>query len=58
MDDDAKSHRAQIVDDFVEEEDIRHVNWPSKSSDLNPMEHVWDGLGIAIGQRNPIYSAR
>ncbi|KAF8789473.1 Transposable element Tc1 transposase like protein [Argiope bruennichi] len=28
-------------------------DWQSRSPDLNPIEHVWDGLGRAIAQRNP-----
>lgn len=52
MDDNARPHRAHIVDDFLEEEDIRRMNWPAKSPDLNPIEHVWDGLGRAIARRN------
>ncbi|GFY31687.1 hypothetical protein TNCV_4199981 [Trichonephila clavipes] len=30
------------------ERDIRHMDWPSKSVVLNPIEHIWDGLGKAI----------
>ena len=53
VDDNARRHRAQIVDDFLEERDIRRLDWPSRSPDFNPIEHVWDGLGRAIAQHNP-----
>lgn len=46
MDDNAKSHRAFIVGDFLEEDDSRHTNWPSSFSDLNLIGHVWAGLVI------------
>lgn len=53
MDDNARPHRALLLDEFLESEDIRRMDWPSRSPDLNPIEHVWDGLGRAIASRNP-----
>ncbi|GBL83499.1 hypothetical protein AVEN_196350-1 [Araneus ventricosus] len=29
------------------------MDWPAKSPDLNPIEHVWDALGRVIATRNP-----
>lgn len=46
--DNAKPHIAHIVDDFLEEKDIRRINGFTKSLDLNSVEQVWDGLGRAI----------
>ncbi|GBM75723.1 hypothetical protein AVEN_92726-1 [Araneus ventricosus] len=48
MDDNARPHRAHLVDDFLESEDIRRMDWPIRSSDLNPIEHVRDALLSAI----------
>lgn len=53
MDDNARPHRAQVVDDYLESEDIRRMDWPARSPDLNPIEHVWDALGRAISSRHP-----
>ncbi|GBL87031.1 Transposable element Tcb2 transposase [Araneus ventricosus] len=53
MDDNARPHRALLVDEFLESEDIRRMDWPARSQDLNPIEHVWDVLGRAIATRNP-----
>lgn len=43
LDDNVRSYRVPIVDHFLEEEDIRHRNWPAKAPDIIPIEHVWNG---------------
>ena len=53
MDDNARPHRAHLVDEFLESEDILRMDWPARSRDLNPIEHAWDALGRAIATRNP-----
>ncbi|GBM09329.1 Transposable element Tc1 transposase [Araneus ventricosus] len=52
MDDNARPHRALLVDEFLESEDIRRMDWAARSPDLNPIEHVYDALGRAIATRN------
>ncbi|GFV87127.1 DDE_3 domain-containing protein [Trichonephila clavipes] len=53
MDDNARPHRANIVDECLPSEDITHMDWPAYSPDLNPIEHVWDMLGRRIAARQP-----
>ncbi|GFX73027.1 DDE_3 domain-containing protein [Trichonephila clavipes] len=48
MDDNAHPHRANIVDECLQSEDITHMDWPAYSPDLNPIEHVKDMLGRRI----------
>ncbi|GFX03923.1 transposable element Tc1 transposase [Trichonephila clavipes] len=46
MDDNARPHVALLVDEFLESEDIRRMDWPAKSPDLKPIEHaltLWGG---------------
>ncbi|GFV06313.1 transposable element Tc3 transposase [Trichonephila clavipes] len=51
MDDNARPHRANIIDECLQSEDITCMDWPAYSPDLNPIEHVWDMLGRRIAAR-------
>ncbi|GFX60779.1 transposable element Tcb1 transposase [Trichonephila clavipes] len=54
MDDNARPHRANILDECLQSEDITRMDWPAYSPDLNPIEHVWDMLGRRIAARQPL----
>ncbi|GFW15410.1 transposable element Tcb2 transposase [Trichonephila clavipes] len=51
MDDNAPCHRTVAVEQLLESEDIEHMDWPARSPDLNPIEHVWDFLGRRLAAR-------
>ncbi|GFX86683.1 transposable element Tcb1 transposase [Trichonephila clavipes] len=53
MVDNARPHRANIVDECLKSENITRMDWPAYSQDLNPIEHVWDMLGRQIVARQP-----
>ncbi|GFY31748.1 transposable element Tcb2 transposase [Trichonephila clavipes] len=53
MDDSALPHRANIVDECLQSEDITSMDWPAYSLDLNPIERVCDMLGRRIAARQP-----
>ncbi|GFX18293.1 transposable element Tc3 transposase [Trichonephila clavipes] len=45
MDDNARPHRANIVNEFLQSKDITSMDWPEYSPDVYPIDHVWDMLG-------------
>ena len=54
QDDNARPHRALLVREFLDAEDVQQMPWPACSPDMNPIEHAWDALGRAINGRNII----
>ncbi|GFU76537.1 transposable element Tcb1 transposase [Trichonephila clavipes] len=51
MDDNAPCHRTVAAKQLLENEDIERMDWPARSPDLNPIEHVWDFLGRRLAAR-------
>ncbi|GFY08604.1 transposable element Tcb1 transposase [Trichonephila clavipes] len=53
MDDNARPHHANIVDECLQSEDITRMDLLACSPDFNPIEHVWDMHGRRIAVRQP-----
>ncbi|GFX27277.1 transposable element Tcb1 transposase [Trichonephila clavipes] len=53
LDDNARPHRANIVDECLQSEDITCMDWPAYSPGSNRIEHVWDMLDQRIAARQP-----
>jgi hypothetical protein len=51
MDDNARPHRARIVNEYIQQETIERMDWPANSPDLNLIEHAWDILQCRISNR-------
>ncbi|GBM75032.1 Transposable element Tcb2 transposase [Araneus ventricosus] len=41
MDDNARPHRALLVDEFLDSEDICRMDWPARSPNLNPIDDCY-----------------
>ena len=50
--DNAPAHRARVVTTYIEGQDMNVLRQPARSSDLNPIDHLWDQLDRAIRQRD------
>ena len=53
MQDGAPAHRSKIVTKFLEDNNIRVLEWPGNSSDLNPIENAWNFLKNIIQEKRP-----
>lgn len=51
MDDNARPHRANIVNNWFDNHGIERMVWPACSPDCNPIEHAWDALGRRVAAR-------
>ncbi|KAL0177266.1 hypothetical protein M9458_026160, partial [Cirrhinus mrigala] len=52
MQNNARLHVAGVCQQFLQDEGIDAMDWPARSPDLNPTEHIWDIMSRSIHQRH------
>uniref|UniRef100_A0A803J6K9 Tc1-like transposase DDE domain-containing protein n=1 Tax=Xenopus tropicalis TaxID=8364 RepID=A0A803J6K9_XENTR len=52
MQDNARPHVAGVCQQFLQDEGIDAMDWPTRSPDLNPTDHIWDIMSRSIHQRH------
>lgn len=52
MQDGATPHTANITRNLLQQEAIDVMDWPSRSPDMNPIEHVWDCIKRQLNSPN------
>jgi transposase len=51
--DNGRKHRARIVTNWLNQKGVERLKWPSFSSDLNPIEYIWDEVERRMKKEKP-----
>ena len=56
--DNARPHTARHTQDVLRQNNIDVLDWPARSPDISPIEHLWDHLGRRIRERDDVTNVR
>jgi hypothetical protein len=51
--DGAPCHTAKVCQQYFRDNNVRVLDWPGNSPDLNPIENLWARLKVLVSQRRP-----
>jgi hypothetical protein len=54
LEDNAPAYKVGDTNGEREKEGIKKANWPSRSPDFNPIEHIWNWMRREIDRRNDV----
>ena len=46
-------HTAKLTKEWIENNGISTLNWPSQCPNFNPIENLWNTLKVKVQKRNP-----
>ena len=58
QEDNARCHVARHTMDFLQANNVIVLDWPARSPDMSPIEHLWDHLGRRVRERNDVNNVR
>ncbi len=53
MHDNARSHVANVCQQYLQANNVQCLSWPPYLPDINPIEHVWDHIDRQVRARQP-----
>ena len=53
-DENARPHRACVVDAYLHEQGVIHVDWAPYCPDMNSIELIWDEIGPGLKELDPL----
>ena len=56
--DNARPHTARYTQDVLRRNNVQVLQWPARSPDISPIEHLWDHLGRQVRDNHDVENVR